>query len=106
MRHLGILYDNSTNYNCKMLLLIEIAARTIKHKLREKMRNHMKQFQHPTEHHYISLVIDYLNKVFTSTELWQDISDSALDYFKVYKNKEEYKIINFCYFFWITFLNN
>ena len=83
MRHLGILYENSTTYNCKMLLLIEIAARTIKHKLREKMRNHMKQYKHPTEHHYITLVIEYLNQVFTSTEMWYDITYSAIEYFKI-----------------------
>lgn len=86
MRHLGILYNNSTTYNCKMLLLIEISARVIKHKLRAKMRNLMNEFKYPTEHHYISIVVKYMNEIFTSSEVWEEIREGAVSYFKIKPN--------------------
>jgi hypothetical protein len=87
----------STTYNCKILLLIEISARVIKHNLRAKMRNLMNESKYPTEHHYISIVVKYMNEIFTSSEVWEEIKSGAVKYFKI-KNYDTIRVLKEIYF--------
>lgn len=61
LRCLGLIYDNCTQNVAKSLILIEMAARTIKRLLRARMRSKMKALRFPLAIPYIQETVGFLN---------------------------------------------
>lgn len=62
MRSLGELYRDATTHDCRMMLLIEMAARSIKVLLRRRMRQMAEELTFPLEQPYIAMVVEMLNQ--------------------------------------------
>lgn len=68
-RYLGIIRQHLACKEAKTRVLIEILARVIKNNLRLKLRIKMKQLKKALEEPYRRLVINYMNLVFSNTEV-------------------------------------
>lgn len=79
IRHFGLIITHLSNsleeaknkisiQNCVILIMIEMAARSIKCLLRKRLRDHMRILQHPLEEPYIRVTREFLNVVFGSSE--------------------------------------
>jgi tetratricopeptide (TPR) repeat protein len=75
MRFLGVvrhhIIEKAANWDCQLLLLVEMAARVIKNNLRKRLREKMKSLKLPVDEPYRRLVIDYLNLVFGESDASQ-----------------------------------
>ena len=67
LRYLGNLRHEVKREDIKQMILVEMVARIIKHELRSKMRQQMRELKLPLEHSCREMVIDHLNLVFGKT---------------------------------------
>ena len=63
----GLLRNQVTNEDARMLLLVEIVARVIKNNLRLRLRMKSEILRQPLEEPYRRLLIDYFNMIFGNT---------------------------------------
>jgi len=85
LRYMGAVASLLNDGDAKLLLIIEMVARTIKRNLRMRVRAKMKQLKFPLETPYISETVGYLNDcIFNSTDaIWsQHIAVGLEKYYK------------------------
>jgi len=95
LRHLGILRHEVKSENIKRSLLLEMMARTVKHKLRKALRIKTKELLCPFAVPHIAVIIEHLNLCFGSStesvEFWKEIKLDLVNRFKKSLTPEEIK---------------
>uniref|UniRef100_A0A6B2KY78 Clu domain-containing protein n=1 Tax=Arcella intermedia TaxID=1963864 RepID=A0A6B2KY78_9EUKA len=83
LRYMGNVYSHCKTPEARTLLLIEMAARSIKQDLRQKIRAKMEKEKFPLENEYIILLVSELNsRIFLpDTKVWDEIGREMKKYF-------------------------